>query len=149
MEASLAECMVESVVLKNTNIDGITLLFDYDRAESLFQLRLQNEIPWRRFNIICLLFFMASLGIYDYIIRKESALEDLLMVRYIGALPLTLIWLAFTFTPWYSKPRPYAFLSILIAFLLGIACSFLSVVGKEPGYGGIMLYILFCGFFFE
>ena len=147
MEASLAECMVESVVLKNTNIDGITLLFDYDRAESLFQLRLQNEIPWRRFNIICLLFFMASLGIYDYIIRKESALEDLLMVRYIGALPLTLIWLAFTFTPWYSKPRPYAFLSILIAFLLGIACSFLSVVGKEPGYGGIMLYILFCGFF--
>ena len=147
MEASLAECMVEGVVLKNTNIDGITLLFDYDRAESLFQLRLSNEIPWRRFNITCLLFFIATLGIYDYVIRKDSALEGLLMVRYIGALPLTLLWLAFSFTPWYTRPKAYAYVSMLLASLLGIACSFLSVVGKEPGYGGIMLYILFCGFF--
>ena len=147
MEASLAECMVEGVVLKNTNINGITLLFDYDRAESLFQLRLSNEIPWRRFNITCLLFFIATLGIYDYVIRKDSALEGLLLVRYIGALPLTLVWLAFSFTPWYTRPKAYSGVSMLLATLLGIACSFLSVVGKEPGYGGIMLYILFCGFF--
>ncbi|QDZ25583.1 guanylate cyclase [Chloropicon primus] len=147
MEASLAECMVEGVVLKNTNINGITLLFDYDRAESLFQLRLSNEIPWRRFNITCLLFFIATLGLYDYVIRKDSALESLLLVRYLGALPLTVIWLAFSFTQWYTRPKAYTSVSMLLATLLGIACSFLSVVGKEPGYGGIMLYILFCGFF--
>ena len=84
-----------------------------------------------RFNITCLLLFIATLGIYDYVIRKDLGPGGPFFVRYIGALPLTLVWLTFSFTL-HTRPKAYSGVSMLLATLLGIACSFLSVVGKEP-----------------
>ena len=147
LEQSLAECMVEGVVLSSTQIHKYTLTFDYRKAETLFQERLSNELPWRRWNLLMLALLTALSGVADFLIRTKANMTTLALLRYGIMLPVAMLWLAFTYTRLYQKPDMFASITGVIALCYGITLSLISVVGKEPGYGGMLLFLFFCGFF--